>query len=541
MTPIRLTMNQTTPKLLLLAVLFHCFQSNAQVPILNSNPTAAPTLFLDFDGQTVDNTSWNYAGPIICGGSGLNATQINEIFGRVAQDYSPFTVNVTTDSLKFYAAPADKRMRMIITVTSDWFGAAGGVAFVGSFTWGDDTPCFVFSQLLNFNIKNISEAVSHELGHTLGLFHQSVYDVNCTKVSEYNYGLGSAETGWAPIMGVGYYQNMTQWHSGPNPYGCTNIQNDLDVITNTANGITLKADDHTAVTTTATPITISGSSLTGIGQIEKNDDKDVFKLQLTQAKHTLINIIPGNVGGSNSGSNLDIKAELLNAAGTVIKEYNPTTQLSASVDTILNPGTYYLRISSVGNSYSSGYGSLGTYAISGALVNPTLPLHSLLLSGITDNDKYVMTWKIEADETVATQEIQIMKPGSTVFETLMTHGADIRRAETILREKEGTYFFRLRVSLSDGKTYYSNITSYQHTGNQAKPYTLRYAPGSKDITVIHTSVKASYQLLDFSGRLISKGNLNNGVNTIPAWQLVQGMYIVQLNCDGKLYSEKILR
>ena len=64
------------------------------------------------------------------------------------------------------------------------------------------------------------------------------------KTSEYNSGPGTGEIGWAPIMGVGYYQNLTSWNNGPNSYGCTNYQNDLDVITDVINGFTYRTDDH---------------------------------------------------------------------------------------------------------------------------------------------------------------------------------------------------------------------------------------------------------------------------------------------------------
>src|SRR5437868_10875653 len=77
----------------------------AQVPQLSSYPSASSVIFLDFDGQTVSNTSWNTSGPIVCGASGLNNSDITTIFNRVAEDYRPFNVNVTTDSTKYFAAP----------------------------------------------------------------------------------------------------------------------------------------------------------------------------------------------------------------------------------------------------------------------------------------------------------------------------------------------------------------------------------------------------------------------------------------------------
>jgi hypothetical protein len=138
------------------------FSAAAQTPHLSSYPPATAVIFLDFDGHTVEGTSWNWSLPLIeCQPSGLDAAKITEVFNRVAEDFRPFNINVTTDSTYFLAAPADRRMRVIITTTSAWYGnAAGGVAFISSFTWGDDQPCFVFSASLGYNTKRISEAAA---------------------------------------------------------------------------------------------------------------------------------------------------------------------------------------------------------------------------------------------------------------------------------------------------------------------------------------------------------------------------------------------
>ena len=51
---------KTKFQILFFALLINfAFKSAAQVPILNSNPSAAPTIFLDFDGHTVTGTAWN--------------------------------------------------------------------------------------------------------------------------------------------------------------------------------------------------------------------------------------------------------------------------------------------------------------------------------------------------------------------------------------------------------------------------------------------------------------------------------------------------
>ena len=84
--------------IIILLSLISTMMIKAQVPLLNSYPSAQAAIFLDFDGHTVNGSSWNYNGPIVCGASGLDNSQVAEIFNRVAEDYRPFNINVTTDS-----------------------------------------------------------------------------------------------------------------------------------------------------------------------------------------------------------------------------------------------------------------------------------------------------------------------------------------------------------------------------------------------------------------------------------------------------------
>ena len=60
----------------ILSVLFGVLSyilGDAQVPKLSSYPAAQGVLFLDFDGQYVQGTSWNWEGPIAAQASGLSS------------------------------------------------------------------------------------------------------------------------------------------------------------------------------------------------------------------------------------------------------------------------------------------------------------------------------------------------------------------------------------------------------------------------------------------------------------------------------------
>jgi hypothetical protein len=186
-------------------------------------------IFLDFDGHTVNTPYWNGGVAFYATPSGLSSAEINNIVDSVRKDYEQFApIAITTDSNVYNAASLVRRQRVIITQYNEWYGSAGGVAYIESMTWGLEVPCFVFSKALSYSQKRIFEAISHESGHTLGLYHQIRCD-GTTFISEYNPGSGTGSTSRAPIMGnsnsrIGY------WWIGPNSFGCSNTQNDSAIL-----------------------------------------------------------------------------------------------------------------------------------------------------------------------------------------------------------------------------------------------------------------------------------------------------------------------
>src|SRR5690606_2033476 len=129
--------------------------------------------------------------------------------------------------------------------------------------------------------------------------------------SSYNTGVGSGEAGWAPIMGVGYYRNSTTWHDGPGPYGCSELQSDLSIITSTKNGIIFKSDDYGESFQHVKAESFNNDKLTLEGIISTPEDKDLFKFTLSNQRRVKINAVPTNVAGI-TGTNLDIALDLYN-------------------------------------------------------------------------------------------------------------------------------------------------------------------------------------------------------------------------------------
>lgn len=521
-----------------LALLLCAGTARAQVPVLSSYPSATAVMFLDFDGHTVSGTSWNSTGPIICAPSGLDNTKITTIFNRVAEDYRPFNINITTDSTKYLAAPVANRMRVILTPTYEWYGAAGGVAFVNSFIWGDDTPCFVFTGLLNYNVKNIAEAAAHEAGHTLGLFHQASYDANCVKTSDYNAGQGTGEIGWAPIMGVGYYQNLTLWNNGPNSFGCTNYQSDLSVITS-SNGFTYRADDYTGSFAAASTIPFTNNQFTVNGVIGQSTDQDMIKFTQPSYGRFQLSAIPYNVGTGNAGSDLDMQVTLFSSTQTQLNVYNPGTLLSSVIDTSLNAGTYYLRVEGRGNMYAPNYASLGSYALQGNFTEGIpLPLRQLTLQGQLNGDRHQLNWIIDADEAIISQVLEVSTDGRSFAP--VSQSAPAERSFSYKPIASGNLLYRLSVTFDNERQYYSNVVTLRNSTATPRPRIISNLTESNTLSVISPG-NYDFLVCDFNGRTLARGILVAGINTITANGMTSGMYLVRFSKDGQQWTEKIIR
>lgn len=505
------------------------------IPKLNSFPEATAVIYLDFDGHYVHTSFWNNGQPITCAPAAVTDPQINEIFYRVSEDYRPFMINITTDSTVFLAAPLTKRIRIIVTPTSQWCPGVGGVAYVGSFTWGDDTPAFVFpDQLGPYNIKMIAEACSHESGHTVGLNHQSRYGTDCSSPTEYYHsGGGSGQVGWAPIMGNSYYRNMSNWNNGPTPDMCTATQDNLSTIT-TQNGFGYRPDDF-GQTLDNNTYTVSSPNFTVNGIITTNNDIDAFRFVINQNANVHITAVPGNIGNGYSGADLDIKLELYNGAGTLIRTYDPAATMDVTVDTILLSGTYYLKIDGTGNVNIGEYGSLGSYTISGTL--GALPIHDVALTGLVNKGNHNLNWNITADEPIKSIDVESSNDG-LLFSKLTTVAANSTKF-SYAPNVNNTIYYRLKViSVTDQKVY-SNIVALKSNTTSDKSFFVS--------TLIHNEItvnateKFNYRLSDMNGRVLVTGSGVSGVNKISAYNLPNGMYIIQLSSNNHQQTDRIVR
>ena len=383
------------------------------VPAFSSLPGADHTIYLDFDGEVVENTNWNSyynqasldAPPYDIDGNpgSFNATElarIEEAWNRTAEDFAPFNVNVTTidpgiEALR-KAGGGDSQwgVRAIVTKESNMVTdpaercGCGGIAYINSFNWSSDTPVWVYTT----GGKSVAEAASHEAGHALGLSHDGL--LSGTTYYSGHDGVGEEGPGWAPIMGVGYYETVTQWDKGEY-YNSNNADSganygkgpdDLNIIT-TYNGFNYRNDDHANGNAGATSLGVSGTTVNDAGIIETTGDVDVFSFTTGSGTVTL------NVDPFTPGPNLDVKAELFDSGGNLVTSSDPADTLDVSLLANLAAGQYYLHVDGIGvgnpaanspTGYSE-YASLGRYTITGTIVDSGA-LPQLSINDVTVNE-----------------------------------------------------------------------------------------------------------------------------------------------------------
>ena len=443
------------------------------LPQLNSLPGAAKSIFLDFDGHF--EAQWgsdsNVSSPAYDRDGDPNSfstaeiAAIQEIWTRVAEDFAPFNINVTTVQPPQIANGVAIRV-VIGGDSSDWFGSsAGGVAYIGGFYNGASNVAYVFEDdLANGNPRYVAEAASHEAGHTFGLLHQAVWSGG-SLVEEYNPGSG----GWAPIMGVGYYEPRTTWHYGPTSDAPSDIQNDLAILANSLNGFGYRPDDAGNSVGTAATMAISGTSVNQTGRIGVNGDWDFYSF--TTGGGT----VSFTLNVAQFGANLDAVLDIVNGAGQVLATVSPTTSLGATISASVGAGTYYLAVHGV-----DGYGNLGQYTISGTVpAAPQAPEISISLSGSEVADGSAVSFGTTQVGTPVTRTFTVRNAGTGTLALTPLNAASLPAGFTLMSNLGATTLaagasttFSVRLDAAAVGSYSGSI-SLVNTDSNENPYDLQ--------------------------------------------------------------------
>ncbi|MCR6656840.1 MAG: putative Ig domain-containing protein [Opitutus sp.] len=357
----------------------------AKPPVKHSLKGSKNVLYLDFNGHVITGTAWNEnygaatykAKPYDTDGdptkfSDAEQAEIIEIWSRVAEDFSPFDVDVTTEEPATFGPTV---ARAVITASIDEnkvsmpSAGGGGIAYIDVFGGADfDTrysPALIYHTNLHTSAA-VAESVSHELGHNLGLSHDGSTGV------EYYDGHGSGNTSWGPVMGGAFGANVTQWSKGEY-LNASNTEDDIAII---AAKLPLRKTGAGTSKATARALKTSGSKIADKGILTAPTVGDWYSFS-TGAGEISLAVAPFRAASGTHGGNADLRIDLLNADGKVVASANPSGKTAASLTYKASKGVYYLRVRGAGegspkanppSGYTS-YGSIGQYGISGTFVS----------------------------------------------------------------------------------------------------------------------------------------------------------------------------
>ncbi|MCA9063765.1 MAG: hypothetical protein KDA96_11920 [Planctomycetaceae bacterium] len=467
------------------------------IPVLNSRPGAPVQIYLDFDGHT-ETQDWpgqrtdNQSGPIITPVFDVDGDQttfsdqelqmIEEVWYRVAEDYSPFNVNVTTVDPTTYND--FETILVSIGGNGSWIGSPGGIAWINAFSNGLSNTCYVFSDNTgfgtSFHMQGTALAASHEVGHTLGLLHHAVYDANGNLTAGYDPGNGTI----GPIMGAPYDNEREVWSNAADDNGVNSLQDDMAVMTRAANQtFQYRIDDHGNTIATATKINVTSPQVSASGILERTGDVDYFSVETNSGQISFnvngldLNQV-FNTTGLHPGTNVNLTLSLYDSNGNLIASDSPANSLNASVSANVNGGIYYIAVSGSGL-----YGDVGQYWLDGTVIPvPAVPV-MIGPTGILADPVPVFEWTVAGNTDHYELEALSATTGALVYAqralpaTQVTHQAQ-------QQFPEGSFEARVRSVAADGTmSAWSNLVSFSidipappqpviiaPTGNIAEPF-----------------------------------------------------------------------
>ena len=351
---------------------------------LHSYPGAEYTIFLDFDGATVNPELWTkYIPDELPGwspaadGSSWGPDElafVEDAWAMLADRFSPWVVDVTTED----PGPEARGGHIVVTPYAPWveesFAAnIAGSEFGGTLDLSTNKPSLLFADGM-WDARTIANIGAHETGHTFGVLHASGTPTygDDHDVEEYFQGemvdIWKVIANWTPIMG-GSNANVAQWSRGDFP-GATVTQ---DALAQISTYLELREDEAPSGSADAVPLPTVPAYVTS------EDDIDSWTLGTCLAGSTV------TVTPVVEYSSLDVAIALVRRGETTpILSANPPSYsaydmsdpeyhehfygLDASLTVPDDGADYVLQVRGGGNGYweTGGYGpygSIGGYTI----------------------------------------------------------------------------------------------------------------------------------------------------------------------------------
>jgi hypothetical protein len=300
--------------------------------------------------------------------NGRSKEEMFRVWQCVADQYSMFNLNVTTDASVYNAAKSADVLKTGNITFVDQDGRSN--ACLGCF--GTTSAGTLYRNPDNNNYGyGIGMTCAHEMGHQMGMSHDGG-----SNQSDPEYFVGLAAVQWCPIMGNYWYganwnNQLFQWSRGEYNYA-TQKQDDLQIM-NSGENVPYMVDDIPS----SKKMKISPAGVISAddnwGQIEKNTDTDAFTFEIGASGGTLnLRLDP-----LEYLRQLDIAAKIVDENGGTVSSSNLSVNRSAEFKNLsLTAGKYSLIIQGgaelTPQTGFSTYSSLGYYGMEGTVTGAVI-------------------------------------------------------------------------------------------------------------------------------------------------------------------------